>query len=81
MTATREMYLARYEGNRTAAILALAADLMKGHPDSFQSGYSLDSALLTAAEVIDPDDGAAVVAYISATAHRLAGFGPSVEGI
>lgn len=78
-----EEYLDRYEGNRTAAILALAADLMKGKPERFQSGYTLDSALLAAAHVIAPEDGddLAILAYISATAHRLAGFGPSVEGI
>jgi hypothetical protein len=75
-------YLADYEGDRCAAVMAMAADLMRGDVATFKVGYSLDNALLAAAEALVPGPmGRIIVARISLTARRVAGFGEGVEGI
>lgn len=82
MTTTH--YLAEYEGNVQAAVLAMAADLMRGDPVTFQAGYTLDNALMAAANFIAPEDAASVVAGIgqSATYAYLVGYGASqISGI
>lgn len=48
----KQEYLARNHGNRTAALLDLAAGFMRGNPDEFKQGYATGSALLAAAEVL-----------------------------
>jgi len=45
-------YLEQAHGNRTCALLGLAADFMRGNPADFKQGYSAGSALLAAASVL-----------------------------
>ncbi len=54
-------YLLEYEGNETAAVLAMAADLMRGDRATFKAGYSLPNALGAAVEFLRPDDPGALL--------------------
>lgn len=77
-------YLVEYEGNRSAAILAMAADLMCGNPHELRVGYSMENALLAATEYLAPGlDGITEMMAISnatMTARAISlGFLP--EGI
>lgn len=75
-------YLNDYNRNRTAAVLAMAADLMAGDPETMKMGYSLENALMAASEMLLPGPmGTIVVGSIGLAAHRVAGFAPTVEGI
>lgn len=75
-------YITEFHGNRTAAVLACAADLMKGDPPRFQSGYDLTNALMAAADMLLPGpDGPLVVGSIGMAANRITNFAPEQEGI
>lgn len=56
MTSIHDEYLERHNGNRQAAAIALAVDLMQGAPANFQAGYTLENAALAAAEVFPPEN-------------------------
>lgn len=75
-------YLEEYDRNRTAAVLAMAADLMRGDPETLKLGYSLEDALTAAADclLVGPM-GTIVVGSIALAAHRVAGFATTIEGI
>jgi hypothetical protein len=64
-------YMDEYEGNREAAVLAMAADLMRGDAATMKVGYTLANALIAADEVV-PDTGAFTLGEIADGAHRAA---------
>lgn len=75
-------YIAEYHGNRTAAVLACAADLMAGEPDQLCVGMSLTDALMASADILLPGPmGPIVVGSIGMAANRITNFHPTVEGI
>jgi hypothetical protein len=49
-------YLAQHDGNRLAAAIAFAHDLMQGDPATLKAGYSLDNAILAAEEMFPQVD-------------------------
>lgn len=61
-------YIIDYEGNVQAAVLAMAADLMRGDAATFQRGYTLENALTAAAEALAPGQAGEVVGGIGGAA-------------
>ncbi len=51
MNELRQEYLARTDGDQTAAATELAFDLMQGDPATFKAGYSFENAAIAANEV------------------------------
>lgn len=76
-------YIAEFEGNVTAAVLAMAADLMRGDAATLQRGYSLDNALLAAVDHLAGPAGGGVLREVGtcATAAFILGQSPILEGI
>jgi hypothetical protein len=76
-------YVGEYEGNVTAAVLAMTADLMRGDAVTFQRGYTFDNALLAAADRLAGPAAGEVLREIGtlATAAFLLGQAPIIQGI
>jgi len=55
---TFERILATNGGDKISAAAEVAAGLMAGDPATFKAGYTLDNAVIAAAEVYELDDAA-----------------------
>lgn len=76
-------YIEEYDGNVQAAVLAMAADLMRGDRAGFKQGYTLPNALGAAASFLTPDSVPAVLSEVSSSAALafMLGAEQGIEGI
>lgn len=76
-------YIEEFGGNVEAAVLAMAADLMRSDEGSFKQGYTLPNALGAAASFLTPQDVPATLSAVSSAAALafMVGQPLGIEGI